>query len=114
MVFPGLDSVGLLWPLCIHKINPCIKFASLSTLMIPHMHKHTHIPRKYEKVYFPHNEAFWGEQSGSQQDMKIERSKKIGSRFLCCLGNVSWVEGLCEYAEDRMILTFHLCQEGGA
>lgn len=82
---------------------------TLKTDDTTHAQIHTY-PRKYEKVYFPHNEAFWGEQSGSQQDMKIERSKKFGFRFLCCLGKVSWDEGLWECAEDCMILTSHLCQ----
>ena len=27
-----------------------------------HTHTHTHTPRTYGKVYYSHNEAFWGEQ----------------------------------------------------
>lgn len=51
----------------------------LSTLMITHTHTHT--PRRYAKIYYLHNQAFWGEQGRLLKGVR-KQLERVGAFIL--------------------------------
>lgn len=65
----------------------------------------THTPRGFDKVYYSHNEAFWGDQGRfpkQVQNVLREQGKNTGLAFIAVRGR-SWVRG---FAHMRRLVWF--------